>query len=68
MHLASQLFLTEGLREAGPAKGSALMLANPVCVSILAVCLLGEALSLEQVIGGGVTLLGVFVAQRTAPQ
>lgn len=65
-----------GVAKLGPSKATTLMNLLPVFTVLIAVMFLGESLHAYHVIGGGVTLLGVALAQslkrplrrQTAPQ
>jgi drug/metabolite transporter (DMT)-like permease len=52
-----------GISKLGPGRTTALMNLLPVFTVLIAVLFLGEALQAYHVIGGGVTLLGVALAQ-----
>ncbi|TKB57346.1 DMT family transporter [Ferrimonas aestuarii] len=66
--LIASLFATfswlRGIELLGASKCTAFLNLNPVIGTLLAVLLLGEHLSLAQVLGGGLTLIGVYVAQK----
>ncbi|HEY8199683.1 MAG TPA: DMT family transporter [Candidatus Limnocylindrales bacterium] len=61
--LAIVLF-TAGLRLVGGVRTSILMLLEPVAASVLALFVLGEALTWVQVIGGALVLAGAILVER----
>ncbi|HEY7835326.1 MAG TPA: DMT family transporter [Ktedonobacterales bacterium] len=63
------LAITHALGHLPAAVVSVTLLAQPVLTALLAVPLLGEALSVDQVIGGVVALAGIYLVNRrgTAP-
>lgn len=54
----------QGIRHLGPNRCSMFINVLPVMTAAIAVVLLGEQLHTFHVIGGGVALVGVFIAQR----
>jgi drug/metabolite transporter (DMT)-like permease len=53
----------QGVSKLGPSRTATLMNLLPVCTVAIAVLFLGESLHAYHVIGGGITLLGVGLAQ-----
>ncbi|MEN5171839.1 EamA family transporter [Acinetobacter higginsii] len=60
--LLSYLWI-EGVRHLGPNRNSIFMNLLPLFTALIAVALLGEHLQLFHYIGGGLTLLGILIAQ-----
>ena len=60
--LLSYLWI-EGVRYLGPNRNSIFMNLLPLFTALIAVALLGEHLQLFHYIGGGLTLLGILIAQ-----
>ena len=60
--LLSYLWI-EGVRHLGPNKNSIFMNLLPLFTALIAVILLGEKLQTFHYIGGGLTLLGILIAQ-----
>ncbi|WP_043971364.1 MULTISPECIES: DMT family transporter [Acinetobacter] len=60
--LLSYLWI-EGVRHLGPNRNSIFMNLLPLFTALIAVALLGEHLQMFHYIGGGLTLLGILIAQ-----
>jgi drug/metabolite transporter (DMT)-like permease len=57
-------FWQQGVAKIGAARAGVYLYLEPVATTALALPLLGEPLSLMTVVGGGLVLLGVFLAQK----
>jgi drug/metabolite transporter (DMT)-like permease len=60
--LLSYLWI-EGVRHLGPNKNSIFMNLLPIFTALIAVVLLGEHLQVFHLVGGGLTLCGILLAQ-----
>ena len=61
--IALSFFWIEGIKHLGPNRCSIFINLLPVLTALLAIVWLGESLHIYHVIGGGLTLIGVLLAQ-----
>lgn len=58
------LLMLAGIRILGPARASGLSISEPVISSIMAWLVLGQVLSPLQLLGGAITIIGLFSLER----
>jgi drug/metabolite transporter (DMT)-like permease len=63
-HLCGYLAINYALGHLSAASVSVSILAQPVITALISIPLLGEFLSLQQVIGGTVVLIGIYLVNR----
>ena len=67
-HLGGQGLIAYGLAHVQAAFSAAALLWQPVVAAILAAIVLGESLSGMQIVGGGIVLAAIYLAQRNLPR
>ena len=65
-HAGGQSLITYALAQLSASFSSVTLLLQPVLASLFAWVLLQERLDLWQVLGGGLVLIGIFLARKSA--